>query len=307
MERKVKAHQFAGEVLAIRTGGPHAVLELSGPAALARMDPGQFVMLVCDHPEGGRAPSPLVSRPFSVSDVWMEGDRARFTVLSKAIGRGTRWLSERRPGERVQCFGPLGTGLAELSNTRKNVILAGGGSGIAPLPLFTRRLAPAGKRCFAVVGANVVADLPLELPYHMRSSQGEQALSHYLNQAIEPLGAEYHAVLMEERGGYERGTAIDSVRGILEKTVSPGEATIIACGPWGMMRAAHHLAGETGAECLVLLESMMACGIGVCRSCVCEGYRRNVTGNLSAETQNKTVCTDGPLFDSREIVWGEHS
>ncbi len=303
MERKVKAHNFAGTVVSVRSGGPHIVLELTGPAGIAEMAPGQFMMVVCDHPLNGMAPSPLIPRPFSVSDVWKEGNEAHFTLLSKSIGRGTRWLAERQPGDTIQCFGPLGNGLVDMGRTRRTIILAGGGSGIAPLPLFTRRMVPEGKRVIAVVGANVLADLPLELDYVQRTLGGDQTNSRYLRQSLESLGAEYHAALMEKRDGYETGTAIDAVRCILETGVRPAEATLIACGPWGMMRAAHELAESAGAECLVLLESMMACGIGVCRSCICQGYRKNEKGEFISETQNRTVCTDGPLFESREIVW----
>lgn len=296
MQRTIKAAYFDAAVTAVWTGGAHAVVEMTAPAEMANLDPGQFVMACCDARPEDRPPEPLVSRPFSVSDVRMEGGTARFRLLLKAIGRGTRWLAERRPGDTVRCFGPLGAGLGDAARVRRTVIVIGGGSGIAPLPIFARRLVPAGRRVIAVAGANVLADLPLEADWRQWTSDGASTTgSAYLRDALEPLGAEFHAALLEDRNGYFRGTAIDAARGLLA-ALDPGETTLIACGPWGMMRAGHELAAATGAQSLVLLESMMACGFGVCRSCVCEGLR-------GGERVNKTVCTDGPLFDSSEIVW----
>jgi dihydroorotate dehydrogenase electron transfer subunit len=76
-------------------------------------------------------------------------------------------------------------------------------------------------------------------------------------------------------------------------TAHPG-ARLYACGPWPMLRAVARIAGEHHLACQVSLESLMACGIGACQGCVVrtvDGYR--------------TVCHDGPVFDSTAIDWSQ--
>jgi NAD(P)H-flavin reductase len=65
-----------------------------------------------------------------------------------------------------------------------------------------------------------------------------------------------------------------------------------ACGPTRMMKAVSEVATASGIRLYVLMEKRMACGIGVCLSCVCEtteGYKR--------------VCKDGPMFDASTVRW----
>ena len=71
--------------------------------------------------------------------------------------------------------------------------------------------------------------------------------------------------------------------------------TIYSCGPPGMLAAVARLAEEFGVPCQVSVEANMACGFGACMGCAIE-----VKGEAK---RYKLVCKDGPIFDSREIVW----
>jgi len=69
---------------------------------------------------------------------------------------------------------------------------------------------------------------------------------------------------------------------------------ILACGPHVMLKACHNLSLKYNLQCQVSLEEMMACGIGACYGCVVE---------TTFDEKYKRVCKDGPVFNSREIIW----
>ena len=79
---------------------------------------------------------------------------------------------------------------------------------------------------------------------------------------------------------------LDSTRNILA----------LACGPGPMLKALANITSKFRMPMKVLMEKRMGCGIGVCMSCVCRTKNNN-------EEQYSRVCTEGPLFDSEEIVW----
>jgi len=85
----------------------------------------------------------------------------------------------------------------------------------------------------------------------------------------------------------------EGTRGRVTDRLEPkADEAVYACGPTAMMRAAYAIARAAGARCWVSLESPMACGVGVCLGC-------------AVPTQNgfRYVCTHGPVFDGRDLVW----
>jgi dihydroorotate dehydrogenase electron transfer subunit len=79
---------------------------------------------------------------------------------------------------------------------------------------------------------------------------------------------------------------------------SRGEESIFACGPFPMLKAVARIAGESGVPCQVSLEAYMACGVGACLGCVIKG------SNHSEESPDfRCVCKEGPVFDSKELLW----
>ena len=81
------------------------------------------------------------------------------------------------------------------------------------------------------------------------------------------------------------------------KPIEPGKAKIYACGPTPMLRALKEYALKEGIECWLSLEEKMACGIGVCLSCVC----RSAEKDEHSQVNNKRICTEGPVFLSTDI------
>ena len=70
-----------------------------------------------------------------------------------------------------------------------------------------------------------------------------------------------------------------------------------ACGPMPMMNAVWRITKRYSIPLNVYFEERMACGIGVCLSCVCK------TKNEIGGEQYSRVCMEGPIFDAANIVW----
>ena len=69
---------------------------------------------------------------------------------------------------------------------------------------------------------------------------------------------------------------------------------IYTCGPNPMMKAVASYAYNNKIRCEASLENLMACGLGACLCCV----EKTVDGNLC-------VCKDGPVFDTRKLLWNK--
>jgi dihydroorotate dehydrogenase electron transfer subunit len=74
-------------------------------------------------------------------------------------------------------------------------------------------------------------------------------------------------------------------------------AQLYVCGPTAMMRAVARLAEQRARPCAVSLEQVMGCGLGGCYSCVV------LTTAAGEPPHFVRSCLDGPVFDSRHIVW----
>jgi len=187
--------------------------------------PGQFVMTSCD--------GLMLRRPLSVHRVKGE----EIALMFSAVGAGTRWLSERKEGEKLDLLGPLGRGF-ELPPGPTHILLIGGGRGIFPLIFLSEWALDRGFTVSLILGAKTRQEL---YPAH-----------------LVPCGV--NLSLITEDGSYRnRGKVTDLL------PVS-GEANhIYACGPSSMYREA--TPRLWGKEVQVLLEVRMGCGVGACHCC----------------------------------------
>ena len=74
---------------------------------------------------------------------------------------------------------------------------------------------------------------------------------------------------------------------------------IYACGPMGMLRQVTVLAGRYDIPVLTLVEESMACGIGVCMTCVLP-----VIGD-DGVTRMVRSCVGGPVFRGETVRWDD--
>jgi len=256
------------EVRDVGAGYVLATVEAPAVAAVAR--PGQFLTLSFP----GRT-DPLLPRPFAVFDA--DPDAGRVRVLFAVVGRGTRLLAESKAGDRLRLVAPLGRGWRP--GDEGAAVLVAGGSAWAALHMLARTLAGAGRDVRAIWGQACEASFP-------------DATS------VAAPGVEF-ALATDDGSCGHAGTAVDCARSLLDGDLAGKAVALYGAGPVPMLSALAALARERDLPCQVSLEARMACGIGVCRGCVVNALEPDPKTGL----RRRAVCTDGPVFDSRELDW----
>lgn len=256
------------EVVGVVPVGAYLELGLRLPRA-HRFEPGQFAALAV----GGVASCTLLRRCFSIYRI--DGDVLR--IVFAAHGAGTRWLAARRPGDFVDVVAPLGTPFwPPADDALGPVALVGGGYGSAPLFGLASSLRSHGCPVNFVLGA---------------ASAGRLF-------GVEEAGRLGRSVILTTDDGSAgtRGLVSDVLPEVLAST---GSRTVYACGPMAMLRAVGEIAAAAGAAAQVAVEEAMACGIGVCMTCVLP-----VTG-ADGVTRMTRSCVEGPVFDASAVRWPE--
>jgi len=262
-------------------------LELEMPEDFATPVAGQFAQLLLD------PPSPvLLPRPMSVASARRLRGRLLVGFLYAPVGVGTRALAALEPGATVQVTGPLGRGYP--IDEPGTPVLVAGGRGVAPLLMAAEALSRARRRCEFVFGARNKALL-------VGVTDARERLAR--------MGSRLHVATDDGSRG-THGTVID----VLERLAPTLKAPLVlhACGPHGMLGAVAEWAMAHGARAHLAMESVMACGTGVCRGCplprsnsardrvLAEGAAAHA---LQGNPEWAMCCTDGPVFEARELDW----
>jgi len=213
-------------------------------------------------------------RPFSIAGASPSGPVAgTIDIVVDAHGPGTDALGRARTGDRFTVMGPLGKPFP-MPQRRVSAVLVGGGYGAAPLYFMGNRLRAAGHKVGFVIGA---------------------ADQQRIVDPIVPKRMATMTVFTTEDGSMgERGRVTDVLAPALESTAAE---VVYACGPNGMLAAVSRISEERGIPCQVAVEEHMACGVGVCMTCVLPIRDRH------GEVHNRRVCMDGPVFTSTRIDW----
>ena len=233
---------------------------LSCPPVARGASPGRFLMIRC-----GDGFDPLLPRPMSFHRFREDTGERQFALLYDVRGRGTAWLSSRKAGDQLAVFGPLGRGYS-VSPRAQNLLLVGGGLGVAALIALADQAVAAGKAVTLLQGARSAAKLyPPEL----------------LPPEVEALSA------TDDGSTGHQGYVTD----LLPEHLSWADQ-LFACGPTPMFAAMTHLLRQARSRKPVqaLLEERMGCGTGVCYGCAVF-TRRGV----------RLICKDGPRFELREV------
>lgn len=252
-------------------------IRLHGPELAARVRPGQFLML--------RLPDttdPLLGRPFALYDTVLDaqGQPIALDVVYLVVGKMTGRLTEVRAGDELDVWGPLGNGFPRLDGVRR-VALVAGGIGQTPFLAHVRQLL--GTRGYGGESPRRTAE-QVALFYGVRTADLAAGIDDF-----RAAGAAVHLASDDGSLG-ERGF----VTALLERHGPPDH--LVGCGPEPMLHALADLAQRWGVPCHVSLETPMACGVGICFSCVAR--TRTADG-----WDYKRVCVDGPVFDAAQLLW----
>lgn len=265
--------------------GAQHIISLEAPLTAATARPGSFVHIQCD-------PQLPMRRPLSIMRT--VPDTGRVDLLYKAVGHGTRLLSEKQSGDTLSLMGPIGTPF-QLVPERPRALLIGGGVGMPPMVFLADALRRQEQfRAFAILGSEV------PFPFAPRPSQilvpGMPDGVIATMPLLEDWGIACRLASLQGYPGCFEGYVTDLARAWLEALDANArqEVMVYSCGPHPMLEAVAALAREFELPCQVSLEEYMACAVGGCAGCV-----------VKVETPDgpamKRVCVDGPVFEAHSV------
>lgn len=253
------------------------------PELARRIVPGQFVMLRL-----AGSNDPLLGRPLALYDtVLAEGARGPavgidlvYLVLGKMTGR----LSKLLPGQSLEVWGPLGNGFTPTA--AEHLVMVAGGIGQTPFPALAAEAL--GQRTYGDPPRTARRVGRVTLCYGARNKDYLAGVDDFLR-----LGVDVRTSTDDGTAGH-RGFVTDLLEQVLDK--SPA-AHVVCCGPEPMMERVAHITAGRGVPCQVSLETPMACGIGICFSCVARV--RDAEGSWDY----RRTCVEGPVFDAAALEW----
>jgi dihydroorotate dehydrogenase electron transfer subunit len=279
--RRVRVHAnecLSGSIYKIRVEFPELATSLR---------PGQFVMI---RPSGRL--EPLLGRPLALYET-VDGPSGKpefFELVYLVMGAGTRALAALQPGEPVDVWGPLGNTFPESSNDADltHVMLIAGGIGQTPFLSVIKSLL--GQRCY---GQSKVAPIPksVTMIWGARTKDGLAGLDDF-----QATGTRVEVATEDGSAGH-KGYVTELADRLIQE--GPKPTVIFSCGPEPMLEAVTALAERREIPAWVSLETKMACGYGVCFSCVCPMKDES----SDAGWDYRRVCVEGPVFRAESIVW----
>lgn len=286
---QVRGAQVRGaRVVSAEPIGQYTRLVVHAPAVSAAV-PGQFVAVSA----GGEGSAFVLQRAFSIHDV--DPAAGTVSVVVAAHGAGTRWICSRRAGDLLDVVGPLGHGFSAPSAVDR-LVLVGGGYGSAPFAWTARVALAAGARVDAVVGAATrdrlcdvdgIAAVVGGAAVHVSTDDGSAGRRGRVTDVL--------ADLLGWGGGRVDATALTS-------GTAGADVRVAACGPMAMLRAVADAArtasaGSAPTAVEVAVEEAMACGIGICMTCVLPVL------DDDGVTRMTRACTAGPVLPAERIRW----
>jgi dihydroorotate dehydrogenase electron transfer subunit len=254
------------EILKHEQMGAYRSLTVVAPAIAERARPGQFISIAIE--DGGA----LLRRPFSIYQVSGHGGAGTVEIVYSIVGDGTRWLATRERHHPLDIVGPLGNGFP-LPARRVPCLLVGGGYGAAPLLYLAHRLRREECRVDVIFGAGT----------------GQRLFN-----AIEAKRLAASATFTTDDGSTGiQGTVTSVFDDVVDRT---GTQVVYACGPMPMLAAVAQAAAARRIPCQVAVEEAMACGVGVCMTCV-------VPLHTDTGLRHIRACYEGPVFDGRRVAW----
>jgi dihydroorotate dehydrogenase electron transfer subunit len=255
------------------------------PELARRMVPGQFMMIRLE----GRH-DPLIGRAFAMYDRLdaSDGQSLAVEIVYLVKGKFTQALAEAGEGTAVAVWGPLGNSFSTA--TVDHLIMVAGGVG--QTPMLTLAEEALGRRRFGTSGRISAYARRVSLCYGARTASRLAGLDDFRR-----TGLELHLATDDGSWDGQPKQVTELLAALLDRR-SPSESTRLACcGPEPMMAAVSRLAEQHGVACEVSLETPMACGIGICFSCVAK------VKQADGGWDYQRTCVEGPIFEAARIAW----
>ena len=208
-------------------------------------------------------------RPMSLS--YQDDDS--FKIIYKPIGEGTNIMKDWRKGDVIDIIGPLGNSWDTSGD--KEAILLGGGVGIAPiLNLYN----------------NIKSTKTAHLFFGARKKE-EHFIKHDPDNNI--------YISTDNGSAGIKGNLFEAMNSIFDINKLK-DKSIYVCGPPRMMETVREFVVEHDIECYLALETIMACGIGICQGCAVEKCI-SASGSDTYRNKYELVCMDGPIYKANEV------
>ena len=252
-----------------RVGAYHQIL-LNVGDIVKNCRPGNFVAISV----GGDTSKMILRRAFAISRVSESSQYGGTMELIVAPhGSGSKWLCSQLEGAEIDIVAPLGTAFG-IPTEPISALLIGGGYGSAPLFGLADVLKSRGCKVDMLLGASVGSKIyaPME---------GKRSVNSL-------------KIYTEDGSMGETGRVTESLLNIVkDRNID----VIYSCGPMAMLSAITALVADTDVIHQCAVEESMACGIGICMTCVLP------VRNEDGSTSMLRSCVDGPVMDGSTVRW----
>jgi dihydroorotate dehydrogenase electron transfer subunit len=262
-------HIFATVLANKRVGQYHQIL-LGVGELVKSCKPGNFVAIKV----GGDSSRMILRRAFAISRVSESSSLGGTMELIVAPhGSGSQWLCSQSEGTEIDIVAPLGTAFG-IPTSPVSALLVGGGYGSAPLFGLAEVLKARGCKVDMLLGASTGAKIyaPME---------GKRSVNSL-------------KIYTEDGSMGQTGRVTEPIVDLL---ASESIDVIYSCGPMGMLSAISRLTENTDVVHQCAVEEAMACGIGICMTCVLP-----VKGS-DGQVSMLRSCIDGPVMDGADVQW----
>ena len=249
-------------------------VRLKAPKITDLSEVGQFVNILPDSNW-----EKAMRRPMSIAE--KNKKENCIELIYKVFGEGTQLMNDWIRGDKIDIIGPLGNGwdVSNIIDGDKLPVLMGGGVGIAPIMSLYQYIANYKKNALLIMGAR---------------NFDEHFLNHKINELV---------VLSTDDGSLGvKGNVIDALEHAIDKIdeINLNQIEIFCCGPPMMMESVKKYSDLNNIDCQVALETIMACGFGICQGCTVE-YDNDEDSGHSYRSRFGLVCLDGPVFNAKNI------
>jgi len=264
------AAQLLAPIVSNKKVGQYSQIIINVGDLASLCKPGNFVAINV----GGDSSSMILRRAFAISRVSVSSTfGGTMEIIAAPHGQGSKWLCAQGEGVVLDIVAPLGTAFG-IPTESVPVLLVGGGYGSAPLFGLAEVLNARGCRVDMLLGASTASKIyaPME---------GKRAVNSM-------------RIFTEDGSMGQAGRVTDPIAEIIKDL---DIAVVYSCGPMAMLSAITKITNSLSIVHQCAVEEAMACGIGVCMTCV-----------LPVENEDGTVsmlrsCIDGPVMDGSKVQW----